>query len=74
MRTALLVYALGVLVGLVGTDARPLARVALALAWPLGPLAFAITVATLVAVAAVAFPLVGAALGLLGVAAWWIMG
>ncbi len=59
MRVALIVYALGVVVGLLRTDGRWPARVGLSLLWPLGPLAFAVTVAMLLAVSLVAFPMVG---------------
>ena len=52
----LAVYAAGLLAGLFAIDARPLARVGLAASWPLGPLAFIVTVTALVAVALVAFP------------------
>jgi hypothetical protein len=48
-------YALGVVVGLVATDARPAARLGLALTWPIGPIAFVATVALLLAVTPVAF-------------------
>jgi hypothetical protein len=54
-------YGVGVLVGLVRTEARPAARVGLALLWPLGPVAFVVTVGGLLLVAAVAFPVVGLA-------------
>jgi len=50
---------LGVVVGLVRTDAAPAGRVGLALLWPIGPLAFVTTVAGLLLVAAVAFPVFG---------------
>jgi hypothetical protein len=55
---ALLVYSVGVLVGVTLTDARPAGRVALALLWPIGPLAFLVTIATLLLAALV--PLSGA--------------
>ena len=52
MTVALAIYAAGVIVGLLLTDARWPARVGLALAWPLGPIAFpllgAIAVAALI--------------------------
>jgi hypothetical protein len=54
------VYAVGVVVGIVRTDAPPAARVGIALLWPLGPLAFAATVGVLAAAALIAFPLFGA--------------
>jgi hypothetical protein len=43
----ILIYAAGVVAGLIFTDARPLARAGLALAWPVGPLAFAVVIAGL---------------------------
>ena len=49
------VYGVGVLLGVILGDARPAARLGLALAWPLGPLAFIITVAMLLAATPVAF-------------------
>ena len=49
-------YLLGVAAGLLTIDARPAARVGLAALWPLGPLAFIVTITMLVLVALVAFP------------------
>jgi hypothetical protein len=49
------IYGIGVVVGLIMGDARPAARVGLALAWPLGPIAFVVTVAMLLAATPVAF-------------------
>ena len=49
------VYGIGVVLGLIVTDAKPAARVGLALAWPLGPLAFVVTVAMLLAATPIAF-------------------
>jgi len=57
---ALAIYVLGVVVGLVRIDAGPAGRVGLALLWPIGPIAFVVTVAGLLLVAAVAFPVFGA--------------
>ena len=54
MKFALTVYAAGIIVGLVRTDGRWPTRIGLSVLWPLGPLAFIVTVATLVIVAAVA--------------------
>ena len=54
-------YGLGVLVGLARTDARPAARLGLALLWPIGPAAFVATVCGLLLVAAIAFPVFGLA-------------
>ena len=72
MRVVLLIYALGVLAGVVLTDAGPLARIGLALAWPIGPLAFAAVVSGLLVAALYIFPLFGAAVAL-GAAAWWAL-
>ena len=65
------IYVVGVLVGLVGTQGGALARIGFALLWPLGPLAFLITVAGLLVVAAIAFPLFGVILAAAIGAAWW---
>ena len=70
MTYVLAVHAIGVLIGLVMTDARPLARVALAALWPVGPLAFAAVICALVVTAAVVFPLVGVAIGAAAIIGW----
>jgi len=57
---ALGVYLLGVAIGMIAIDARGLARVGLALLWPLGPLAFVITISILLLASLIAFPIVGA--------------
>ena len=62
-------YALGVLVGVWRTQARWPGRVALALLWPIGPLAFVLTVSLLVLVSLIAFPLFGAVVVAAGAAA-----
>jgi hypothetical protein len=54
-QTAALVYGIGVLWGILAIEARPAARVGLALVWPLGPVAFVVTVAVLLASAPLAF-------------------
>jgi hypothetical protein len=54
------VYLLGVAAALVITDARGMARVGLALLWPIGPLAFVATVTMLLLASLIAFPIVGA--------------
>ena len=65
------VYLVGVAIGALAVDGGPAARIGLALLWPLGPLAFIITIAGLLVVAAIAFPWFGviAAAGI--AAAWW---
>ena len=72
MRVALLIYAVGVIAGLVLTDARPPARVALALAWPIGPLAFVTVVTGLLVAALYIFPVFGALVAVGSLAAWWL--
>ena len=66
-------YAVGVAWGLLATDARPVARVGLALLWPLGPLAFVVTAALLFAASLIAAPAFGAAVLLAATAAWWAL-
>ena len=56
---ALAVYAVGVVIGLVATDARWRTRIALSLLWPIGPLAFVVVVCVLLIVALVVFPTFG---------------
>jgi L-ascorbate metabolism protein UlaG (beta-lactamase superfamily) len=56
----LAVYLVGVAIGIAATDARGFTRVALALLWPLGPLAFIVTIAMLFLASIVAFPIFGA--------------
>jgi len=54
MREGLTVYAIGVAVGLWRTDGPPPSKVMLALLWPLGPLAFVVTISGLLLAALVA--------------------
>jgi len=68
----LLIYLLGVAGGLMFTDARPLARVGLALAWPIGPLAFVAVVSLLLVAALYIFPIFGAVAAAGIVAGWWL--
>jgi hypothetical protein len=58
------VYVAGVVAGLIVIDASPIGKIGLALLWPIGPLAFVVTVAILLAAAMIVYPLVtlGAAL------------
>jgi hypothetical protein len=63
-------YALGIAVALWRTDAAWPARLGLALLWPIGPLAFLVTVSALIAAACIAFPLLGAAVLGAGIL-WW---
>ena len=71
VKLGLVVYVVGVVWGLLRIDARPLARVGLALLWPLGPIAFVVTLAILFAASLIAFPLFGALALTAVVAAWW---
>ena len=74
MRTALVVvYVAGVVWGLLRSDAAPAARVGLALLWPVGPIAFALVTAILLAALPIAFPLVGASILAVAGAAWWLL-
>ena len=52
------VYIAGILWCVLVSDARPAERVTLALLWPLGPLAFVVTVIILLVASAIAYPLV----------------
>jgi hypothetical protein len=73
VRVVLLIYVVGVIAGLLLTDARPLARMTLALAWPVGPLAFIVTVTLLLIAALVIFPVFGAVVALGAAGAWWAL-
>ena len=55
MNTALAIYLTGVAIGLWRTDGSWQTRVLLAVLWPIGPLAFVIVVAILLAAAPIAF-------------------
>ena len=66
------VYAGGVVWGLIKTDTPLLSRIGLALVWPLGPLAFVVTLGVLLVAAAIAFPVFGATL-VAGAAIWWAL-
>ena len=68
------IYAVGALIALWRTDASWPARMAVAFLWPLGPLAFVVTVAILVAASLIAFPLAAGALAVASAAAvWWFV-
>ena len=55
VRALLTIYVAGVLVGLWRTDGPLAVRMMLALLWPIGPLAFAVTVSGLLLAAVIAF-------------------
>jgi len=65
------IYVVGVLLGLIATQGGAATRLGLALLWPLGPLAFLITVTGLLVVAAIAFPMFGVMLAAAVAAGWW---
>jgi hypothetical protein len=67
------IYVAGVLIGLLATQGGVATRFGLALLWPLGPLAFFITIAGLLVVAAIAFPVFGVVLAAIVAAAWWLL-
>jgi hypothetical protein len=56
----MIVYAAGVALGIVCGNARPTVRIALALLWPLGLVAFAVTLLVLLAASLIAFPMFAA--------------
>ena len=70
-----LIYVAGVAWGLLMIDARPAQKIALAILWPLGPVAFAGTITILLAASLIAFPLWGAAVLIVaGVVSWvWFL-
>jgi hypothetical protein len=55
VRALVVVYLTGALIALWRTDARPFERLLLAVLWPIGPIAFAVTVALLLAASPLAF-------------------
>jgi hypothetical protein len=55
VRAALTVYLVGVAIGLWRADAKPMTRIALAVLWPIGPLAFVVTLLVLFAASPFAF-------------------
>ena len=66
-------YVAGIAWGLLTIDARPVARVGLALLWPVGPLAFVLTITILLTASLIAYPAYGAAVLLAAAAAWWAL-
>ena len=66
-------YVAGVAWGLIMIDARPAARVGLALLWPLGPLAFVLTITILITASLIAYPAFGAAVLLTAAVVWWAL-
>ena len=72
MRILWAVYAAGALLALWRTDASWPIKVALALLWPIGPLAFLVTVAILLGASLIAFPVIAGIVAVLAAAAWWL--
>jgi hypothetical protein len=68
---AVLLYVFGVVWCLLMSDARPAERIALALCWPLGPIAFVVTVAILLGAAVIAYPVVMATVAISATVLWW---
>jgi hypothetical protein len=67
------IYAAGALVAIWRTDAAWPTRLALAAFWPLGPLAFVVTVIILLAASLIAFPVTaGAVAAAVAAAVWWL--
>ena len=71
---ALILYVAGAALALWRTDAGWPSRMALALLWPLGPVAFLVTITILLGASLIAFPVVGALVVAAGLLAWWWVG
>jgi hypothetical protein len=67
------VYLIGVVVGVFATQGGPGTRLLLAVLWPLGPLAFVITVTGLLVVGAIVFPVFGVILAAIVAVVWWLL-
>ena len=73
MKVLWALYAAGAIVAIWRTDAAWPTRLALAALWPLGPLAFLVTVGILLAASLIAFPVVaGLIAAVVAAAVWWI--
>ncbi len=66
----LTIYVAGVVWGLLVIDAKPAAKIALAMLWPLGPIAFVVTITLLLGASLIAFPAFGIAVLILAGAVW----
>ena len=55
VRVLLTIYLIGALLALWRTDGPPATKLTMALLWPIGPLAFVVTISGLVVAAAIAF-------------------
>jgi hypothetical protein len=76
MAPALLVYLTGVVIALLGSDAPLATRAVLAALWPVGVVAFVVTVTILLAASLIAFPTIGLTIAAVAaaVAAWTLFG
>jgi len=72
-RAALIVYAAGVVVGLIRIDGSVAARLAVAFLWPVGLVAAIVTIGALVLAAMMLFPIVGVAAVVTTAVVWWIV-
>ena len=74
MKILWVTYIAGALIALWRTDASWPTRIGLAVVWPLGPIAFVVTVAILLAASLIAFPLVAGAIAAVTAGAlwWWL--
>ena len=66
----LAIYVAGVVWGLLVIDAKPAAKIGLAMLWPLGPIAFAVTLTLLLGASLIAFPAFGVAVLILAGVVW----
>jgi hypothetical protein len=67
-------YAAGAIVAIWRTDAAWPTRLAVAALWPVGPVAFVVTVSILVAASLIAFPVVAGLLAAVtALAVWWFI-
>lgn len=74
MKVLWTLYAAGAIVAIWRTDAAWPTRLAVAALWPVGPLAFLVTVSILLAASLIAFPVVAGAVGVVtAVVLWWLV-
>jgi hypothetical protein len=66
-------YLVGVAIGLWRVDGGPVTKLALAVLWPIGPVAFVVVISGLLLVSLVAFPRVGIPVAAVAAAAWLLM-
>jgi hypothetical protein len=73
VESLVLLYVAGAGVGLWRTDGTAATRIRLAILWPIGVVATAVTTAILLLAAAILFPLFGLALGASLIGGWWLV-